>query len=55
MPLREISRLDECYRLESATLYLTGLQALVRLLLTQHDRDRRAGLRTAGFVSGLPS
>jgi indolepyruvate ferredoxin oxidoreductase len=52
MQLREISRLDECYRFESDTLYITGLQALVRLLLAQQQRDRRAGLNTAGFVSG---
>jgi len=52
MHLREISRLDECYRFESDTLFITGLQALVRLLLAQNKRDARAGLRTAGFVSG---
>ncbi|HEX6999227.1 MAG TPA: indolepyruvate ferredoxin oxidoreductase family protein [Gammaproteobacteria bacterium] len=52
MQLRQIERLDECYRLEAGTVYITGLQALVRVLLTQHYRDRRAGLRTAGFVSG---
>ena len=52
MQLREISRLDECYRFESETLYITGLQALVRLLLAQQQRDARAGLKTAGFVSG---
>jgi len=52
MQLREISRLDECYRFESDTLFITGLQALVRLLLAQHKRDQRAGLNTAGFVSG---
>ena len=52
MQLREISRLDECYRFESDTLFITGLQALVRMLLAQHERDARAGLRTAGFVSG---
>jgi len=52
MQLREISRLDECYRFESDTLYITGLQALVRLLLAQQQRDARAGLATAGFVSG---
>jgi indolepyruvate ferredoxin oxidoreductase len=52
MQLREISRLDECYRYESDTLFITGLQALVRLLLTQRRRDARAGLNTAGFVSG---
>ena len=52
MQLREISRLDECYRFESDTLFITGLQALVRLLLAQQQRDKRAGLNTAGFVSG---
>ena len=52
MQLRKISRLDECYRFESDTLFITGLQALVRLLLAQQQRDARAGLNTAGFVSG---
>jgi indolepyruvate ferredoxin oxidoreductase len=52
MQLKEISRLDECYRFESDTLFITGLQALVRLLLAQQQRDARAGLNTAGFVSG---
>lgn len=33
-------------------MFITGLQALVRLLLTQRYRDARAGLNTAGFVSG---
>jgi indolepyruvate ferredoxin oxidoreductase len=52
MSLRQIERLDECYRLDSGPLFITGLQALVRLLLTQSYRDRHAGLNTAGFVSG---
>ena len=52
MQLRKISRLDECYRFESDTLFITGLQALVRLLLAQQQRDAKAGLNTAGFVSG---
>ncbi|HLF12919.1 MAG TPA: indolepyruvate ferredoxin oxidoreductase family protein, partial [Gammaproteobacteria bacterium] len=52
MQLRQIQGLDECYRIDSGTLFITGLQALVRLLLTQSYRDRRAGLNTAGFVSG---
>ena len=34
------------------TWYITGLQALVRLLLVQARSDRLAGLNTAGFVSG---
>ena len=32
--------------------YMTGTQALVKLLLMQAERDRAAGLDTAGFVSG---
>lgn len=50
--MRRIQRLDEWYRIESGTLFITGLQALVRLLLTQSLLDSRAGLHTAGFVSG---
>lgn len=36
----------------SGRIFLTGTQALVRMLLTQHRLDRAAGLNTAGFVSG---
>ena len=32
--------------------FLTGTQALVRVVLDQSGRDRAAGLNTAGFVSG---
>ncbi len=52
MQLRQIARLDEWHRFEPGTLFITGLQALVRLLLAQSHRDRIAGLNTAGFVSG---
>jgi len=31
---------------------IAGLQALIRLLLLQAERDRRNGINTAGFVSG---
>lgn len=44
--------LDDKYRLEEGRIYLTGVQALVRLPLEQVRRDRRAGLRTAGYVTG---
>lgn len=46
--------LDERYTLEQGRVYLTGLQALVRLPLDQVRRDRRAGLRTGVFISGYP-
>lgn len=44
--------LDDKYRATSGHVYLTGSQALVRLPIMQRQRDRAAGLRTAGFVSG---
>jgi indolepyruvate ferredoxin oxidoreductase len=44
--------LDDRYLLEEGTVYLNGIQALVRLPLDQMRRDRRSGLRTAAFISG---
>jgi indolepyruvate ferredoxin oxidoreductase len=44
--------LDDKYTLEKGRVYLSGIQALVRLLIVQAHRDRAAGLKTAGFVSG---
>ena len=44
--------LDDKYTLESGRVFVTGVQALVRLLLLQRQRDALAGLNTAGFVSG---
>ena len=49
--LRNVT-LDDKYELESGRVYLTGVQALVRLLMLQRQRDKLAGLDTAGFVSG---
>ena len=37
---------------ERGSVFLTGTQALVRLLLMQRARDATAGLNTQGFVSG---
>lgn len=44
--------LDDKYTQESGRIFLSALQALVRLPLVQHQRDERAGLNTAGFISG---
>jgi indolepyruvate ferredoxin oxidoreductase len=44
--------LDDKYTAESGRVYLTGIQALVRLPISQHMRDLRAGLNTGGLVSG---
>eukprot|EP01037_Dinobryon_pediforme_P008918 gene8918-9006_t len=44
--------LDDKYDIESHRFYMTGTQALVRLPLLQRALDLKAGLNTAGFVSG---
>ena len=49
--LPEVSLADK-YRLERGRVYLTGVQALARLPMLQHARDRAAGLNTAGYVTG---
>lgn len=51
MTLANVS-LDDKYTLEEGRVFLTGIQALVRLPLMQKERDRAAGLNTAGFISG---
>ncbi len=51
MTLMPIS-LDDKYEVESGRVFLTGIQALVRLPMMQQELDRRAGLNTAGFISG---
>ena len=45
-------KLDSKYEQEHGSVYLTGIQALVRLPMDQMRRDRRAGLSTAAFISG---
>jgi indolepyruvate ferredoxin oxidoreductase len=45
-------QLTDKYLLEQGTVFLSGTQALVRILLDQVRADRRRGLRTATFVSG---
>jgi indolepyruvate ferredoxin oxidoreductase len=44
--------LDDKYALGSGRAFMSGVQALVRLPMLQRQRDRHAGLNTAGFISG---
>ncbi|MBK6377720.1 MAG: indolepyruvate ferredoxin oxidoreductase family protein [Xanthomonadales bacterium] len=44
--------LDHKYTRREGRIYLSGVQALVRLPLMQQMRDRAAGINTAGFISG---
>ncbi|HEX6413469.1 MAG TPA: indolepyruvate ferredoxin oxidoreductase family protein [Burkholderiales bacterium] len=44
--------LEDKYTLANGTVFLTGMQALARLMMLQRERDVRAGLNTAGFISG---
>jgi len=51
MTLRPVS-LDDKYDLAQSQVFVTGYHALIRALLMQKERDRRAGLNTGGFVTG---
>ena len=51
MDLAKVS-LEDKYRLENGRVFVTGTQALARLLMLQHARDQKAGLHTAGYISG---
>jgi indolepyruvate ferredoxin oxidoreductase len=44
--------LNDKFRVRAGRLYMSGTQALVRLLLVQKWRDAEASLNTTGFVSG---
>ena len=49
--LKQVS-LEDKFDLARDSAYLTGIEALVRLPLIQHQFDLDAGLNTAGFISG---
>ena len=51
-PVDSLYSLDDKYTRDEGRVYITGVQALVRLPLMQRKRDAAAGLRTAGFISG---
>ena len=50
--MRHDVSLTDRFDLEKEEVLLNGTQALVRLMLMQKERDRRAGLNTAGYVTG---
>ncbi len=51
MTLHDVA-LDDKYDLSKERIFISGSQAVIRMLLMQRERDRRSGLNTAGFVSG---
>jgi indolepyruvate ferredoxin oxidoreductase len=51
MTLKNVT-LDDKYDLTQSRVFVTGYQALIRATLMQQERDRLAGLSTAGYVSG---
>src|SRR2546427_10585481 len=44
--------LEAKYTQERGRIFLSGIQALVRLPLDQHRADRRRGVNTATFIAG---
>ena len=45
-------QLDDRYDLTQSRIFVNGAQTIVRLALMQQERDARAGLNTAGYISG---
>ena len=52
IPQMEQVSLEDKYDLNAKRAYLSGIEALVRLPILQHQRDLDAGLNTACYVSG---
>jgi len=50
--VRQDFSLEAKYRQQEGLIFLSGIQALVRLPLDQHRADERRGLRTATLISG---
>ncbi|MBY0573133.1 MAG: indolepyruvate ferredoxin oxidoreductase family protein [Undibacterium sp.] len=44
--------LDDKYTLERGRAFMTGTQALIRLSMLQRQADVKAGLNTAGYITG---
>jgi indolepyruvate ferredoxin oxidoreductase len=52
MTIKRDFALDAKYRQEAGLVFLSGIQALVRLPLDQHRADKQRGLNTATLISG---
>jgi indolepyruvate ferredoxin oxidoreductase len=50
--VRDVETLDDRYRVSDGWVYMTGIQALVRLPLQQRARDAAIGWNTGGYISG---
>ena len=50
--VKHVVSLQDKFNLSEKRQILTGTQAVVRLLLMQKARDRKAGLNTGGYVTG---
>jgi indolepyruvate ferredoxin oxidoreductase len=50
--VRPEAKLSDSLWATHGTVYLTGTQALLRILLMQRERDAAVGLNTRGFLSG---
>jgi indolepyruvate ferredoxin oxidoreductase len=50
-PLRHVA-LDDKYLVTSSPVFITAIQALVRLPLLRRELDLAQGVRTAGYISG---
>ncbi|MFZ6776899.1 indolepyruvate ferredoxin oxidoreductase family protein [Undibacterium sp. Ji83W] len=44
--------LDDKFTLERGRAFMTGTQALIRLMMLQRQADEKAGLNTGGYISG---
>jgi indolepyruvate ferredoxin oxidoreductase len=51
-PIRSDYKISDSLWAEQGQIFLTGTQALVRLLPMQRELDRRLGWNTKGFISG---
>ena len=51
MAIKRDHTLDAKYREQDGVVFLSGIQALVRLPLDQHLADRRRGLNMATLIS----